>query len=173
MQVRSRDLKTYPGMEAVAEALVARGHRVVLIGSQADTTLPDQVGKLANLCGLSLWDTIQAVRHAALVVSPDSVFMHVAGAFQIPCLAVFGPTPAYWASPYPKTTVVCHTAACRWHPCWVPNKITPPCGATVAPPCLTQIPNLAQKQAGTPVSCPLNLSPLSSLAREEASLAEM
>jgi ADP-heptose:LPS heptosyltransferase len=140
VQAASRPLKTYPHIEELVEALVARGHRVALIGSRRDSAMLDQPGKLANLCGLSVWSTIQLLRHAALVVTPDSVFLHVAGALGLPSLSLFGPTAAFWSSAYPKATVVSFSATCRFLPCWVPDESQPPCGERRAPPCMREIP---------------------------------
>ena len=160
LQPRCRPLKHYPDFEALADALVQRGHKVALIGASTDSVMGDRIGKLANLCGMPVWDTMQAVKHAALVVSPDSLFLHVAGAFNVPSVSVFGPTSAYWASPYPKATVVAFGATCRFAPCWVPAEITPPCRSVASPPCLSQIPVdylvkvIERKLAGT-LSAPL------------------
>ncbi len=140
IQARCRPLKNYPHMEALADALIARGHKVALIGASHDSAKRDKIGKLANLCGMPVWDTILALKHAALVISHDSVFMHVAGALQKPALAIFGPTSTFWSSQYPSTTAIYYSATCRWHPCWVPAEIAPPCGRFSDTACLRQIP---------------------------------
>lgn len=131
--------KHYPHFDDVAKELVRRGHRVVLLGELADSALRDEPGKLANLCGLDLWQTIALLRDARLFIGPDSSFMHAAGAWNVPSLALFGPTPAFWATPYPKHTVVTYEASCRFLPCWVVLGGDRPCGENHVPPCLQQI----------------------------------
>jgi ADP-heptose:LPS heptosyltransferase len=134
-----RPNKNYPHFDALAERLVTSGHKVVVIGAFADSAINDQPGKLANLCGLPIWETIVALRDAALFIGPDSCFLHAAAAWDVPSLVLFGPTPLYWASAYPKTTGVIFSNTCRFHPCWMTLDAVPPCGIARNPPCLEQI----------------------------------
>jgi Glycosyltransferase family 9 (heptosyltransferase) len=134
-----RHEKNYPHFEAVASALIERGHRVIVVGALHESALPDIPGQLANLCGLDVWSTIVAMRTAKLFIGADSAFMHAAGAWNTPSLALFGPTPAFWATPYPDTTVVTLPLSCRFAPCWIVLSSSRPCATPVNPPCLSQI----------------------------------
>lgn len=135
-----RGPKNYPHFGAVAEQLVALGHQVAVIGGAENSVGRDQAGKLADLCGMPVWDTICAMQFATLAVTPDSAFLHAAGALSKPTLAVFGPTPPIWAQPYPLTTAVAFPNMCRFLPCWAHDETRPPCGVAVNRPCLADIP---------------------------------
>jgi ADP-heptose:LPS heptosyltransferase len=140
IQGRCRGEKNYDHMDELGQVLVERGHKVVMIGGLVDSRLVDRPGVLANLCGMPVWQTLRALRHAALVITPDSAFMHAAGALAKPALALFGPTPSLWAEPYANTTAVVFTTLCAYLPCWVGAKDRPPCGAVHHRPCLNDIP---------------------------------
>ncbi len=135
-----RPEKNYPHFDAVATALADRGFQVAVIGDFGNSAIANEVGRIANLCGWSVWDTICAMRHAALVITPDSSFMHAAGALDKPAIALFGPTPPFWSEPYPKTTALVFTSVCRFLPCWCHSEEMPPCGLASNRPCLTEIP---------------------------------
>ena len=134
-----RGPKNYPHFGAVARQLVALGYQVAIIGGAEDAVALDQAGKLANLCGMPVWDTICAMQFAALAITPDSAFLHAAGALDKPTLALFGPTPPIWSQPYPRTTALTFANLCRFLPCWAHEEIRPPCGVAVNRPCLADI----------------------------------
>ena len=66
---------------------------------------------------------------AAVVVGADSSFPHLAGARDLPCVAVFGPTDGDLATKfYPRTQVVDQRAGFACAPCWRNEQI--PCQVT-------------------------------------------
>lgn len=100
---------------AVAGALAARGHRVVVTGSWADRELtgrvvslagaapsasPDASGTVSAAGPTSLMDLASLVAQARCVVSGDTGIGHLASAYGRPSIALFGPTPpALWGPP--------------------------------------------------------------------------
>ncbi|MBX3112707.1 MAG: glycosyltransferase family 9 protein [Fimbriimonadaceae bacterium] len=88
----SRD-KTYPVEQwrRVAEGLVKSGCRVVAVGGARDPGL--DVPGVENLVGrLGLTETMQVVRASALHVAADTGTGHIAAAYGVPVVSVFGPT---------------------------------------------------------------------------------
>lgn len=140
VQATCRPDKRYPHTDEVVSRLLQAGKQVVLIGALADSTRLDEPGKLANLCGVDVWDSIQAMRYAGCVLTPDSAFLHAAGALYRPTVALFGPSPVLWSEPYPSVTALCLPNACRFLPCWVHQGDMPPCGVYADRPCLSEIP---------------------------------
>ena len=95
---------------------------VVLFGGKADWETAEQVrkhsdGKIINLAGLtSLTETIYLIAQCRLFISNDSGLMHVAGALNVPTVAIFGSTnPATTSPPGEKTIIVRKETACS--PC--------------------------------------------------------
>jgi heptosyltransferase II len=96
--------------------------QAVLFGGKADRETAEQVRKQAhtgmiNLAGVtSLEETVYLISQCRLFVSNDSGLMHVAGALNIPTVAIFGSTnPATTSPPGEKTILVRKEAPCS--PC--------------------------------------------------------
>jgi ADP-heptose:LPS heptosyltransferase len=91
----------------VARAERARGHRVVITGSPAERPLAEEVAAAAGLpasavlAGRTDLRLLAAVvASARLVASNDTGVAHLATAFGIPSVTLFGPTPpALWGPP--------------------------------------------------------------------------
>lgn len=94
---------------AVAAAVAADGHEVALTGSADEVALCEEVrhhaggagGRVRVLAGrTSLAELVAVVAHADLVVAGDTGVAHVASAFAVPSVVLFGPTPpAEWGPP--------------------------------------------------------------------------
>lgn len=92
---------------AVARRLTAAGHRVVLTGSVAELPRAAAVARLAGLPSstvhagqTSLAQLVALVAYARLVVSADTGVAHLATAYRIPSVVMFGPEPpARWGPP--------------------------------------------------------------------------
>ena len=92
---------------AVARALAAAGHEVVLTGSDAEreraTTIAAEAGLAdgTNLAGRTdLAELAALVADAALVVTVDTGAAHLATAYGTPSVVLFGPAPvARWGPP--------------------------------------------------------------------------
>ncbi|MCZ2403796.1 glycosyltransferase family 9 protein [Paenarthrobacter sp. Z7-10] len=105
---------------AVAAQLAERGHRVLLTGSAAERPRAEAVGRLAGFDGsevvagaLSLGDFAAAVAAARLVVSADTGAAHLASAFRIPSVVLFGPAPPQEWGPPPGPHIVLSNQALR------------------------------------------------------------
>jgi ADP-heptose:LPS heptosyltransferase len=106
---------------AVARALEERGHRVVFTGGAAERDralaaaaaggLPDG----AVLAGRVELDAFAAlVAHAALVVTADTGAAHLASAYRIPSVVLFGPAPPeQWGPPASGPHIALTDAALR------------------------------------------------------------
>ncbi|WP_127507333.1 glycosyltransferase family 9 protein [Actinoplanes solisilvae] len=90
---------------AVARALRAAGHHVLITGSAAERDLTVRVAERAGLSGDATPDTglgelAGLVAHARLVVSGDTGVAHLATSFRTPSVVLFGPmSPARWGPP--------------------------------------------------------------------------
>jgi heptosyltransferase I len=84
----------------------------LVIGSKSDANIAERVvrtsqGKAINLAGKTgLKELIEVMRHARIVISNDSGPMHIAAGFQVPVVAIFGPTSPVRTGPYGKGHIV-------------------------------------------------------------------
>ncbi|NTV29357.1 MAG: glycosyltransferase family 9 protein [Candidatus Omnitrophica bacterium] len=82
------------------------GHRVVVVGDRRDRPVVERIlrdvsGGVINLCGFTtLRELSGVVRLASLVVANDSGIMHLASYFDIPIIALFGPTDPLLYGPW-------------------------------------------------------------------------
>lgn len=100
------------------------GLQVVLVGGAKDAELGEGIRRvagetIANLCGkTSLMDLMALMRHFKLFVTNDSGPMHIATAFGVPTLAIFGPTTKELGFfPYGQGHRVMEVAALECRPC--------------------------------------------------------
>ncbi|HVO65189.1 MAG TPA: lipopolysaccharide heptosyltransferase II [Syntrophales bacterium] len=108
---------------AVADSLIDDlSAQAILFGSSEDRKNADLVEKnsrhrMINLAGkTSLKETIAIISRCDLFISNDSGLMHIAGALNIPTVAVFGSTNPITTSPVgDKSVVIYKGAACS--PC--------------------------------------------------------
>ena len=98
---------------ALADALIARGHSVWLIGSARDKPIAEEIvaraGKtVLNLCGRTdLGAAIDLMSLGSVVVSNDSGLMHVASALGRPLIALYGSSSAAHTPPLnPEARIV-------------------------------------------------------------------
>jgi ADP-heptose:LPS heptosyltransferase len=95
------------GFAAVARALAAAGHRVVVSGSDPERPLAERVAARAGLPATAVvagrtdvGDMAALIGHARLVVSGDTGAAHLATAYGIPSVVLFaGMSPARWGPP--------------------------------------------------------------------------
>ena len=94
----------------------------ILLGGKADCEVAQEVQKLArtkliNLAGkTTLREAIYLISQCRLFISNDSGLMHIAGALNIPTIAIFGSTnPATTAPVGNKSVVICKEVSCS--PC--------------------------------------------------------
>jgi ADP-heptose:LPS heptosyltransferase len=92
---------------AVARALAADGHRVVVTGTHAERAVAGEVAATAGLSGTrvlagttDVGGFAALIAHARLLVSGDTGAGHLATAFGTPSVLLFGPvSPAEWGPP--------------------------------------------------------------------------
>ncbi len=96
--------------------------QVVLFGGKTDRETADEVQKhtrtaMVNLAGVTnLNETIHLISRCRIFISNDSGLMHVAGALNIPTVAIFGSTnPVTTSPPGEKTILVRKPVSCS--PC--------------------------------------------------------
>jgi heptosyltransferase-2 len=94
----------------------------ILLGGKADWEVAQEVQmlartKLINLAGkTTLREAIYLISQCRLFISNDSGLMHIAGALNIPTIAIFGSTnPVTTAPAGNKSTIVCREVSCS--PC--------------------------------------------------------
>ena len=106
----------------VADEL-SRNFNVVLIGSKSDIPTCNAVESIAksrmiNTCGrTSIKDLFAVVKGSRLLISNDSAPVHVASAFNVPTVAIFGPTvPDFGFYPY-RNGIVAQLEGLDCRPC--------------------------------------------------------
>jgi heptosyltransferase-1 len=105
------DTKVWPAVNfgRIAAALPWRS---IVIGSSADMPKADAVvresgGKAVSLAGKTgLRELVEIMRNAVLVISNDSGPMHIAAAFNVPVVAIFGPTSPERTGPYGEEHII-------------------------------------------------------------------
>ena len=93
----------------VGKALIKKGFDVYFFGSQMQE---NTIGYLVSQCGEGSHAVIEDMRTALVIASfmdyfiaPDSLFIHVAGAFEIPCIGLYGPFPSDLRMQYFKRSI--------------------------------------------------------------------
>lgn len=114
-----------------AEVSKRYGKPVVLVGSSGNLelvtagTIAEKInasgGRAVSLVGqTSLGELKALIRGASLVVANDSAPVHIAAAFQIPTVAVFGPTVKKWGFfPLSERSVVVERSDVPCRPCHI------------------------------------------------------
>jgi heptosyltransferase-1 len=110
----------------------------VIVGTVFDAAIAEKVvtasgGKAVSLAGKTdLTGLIEVMRGARLAISNDSGPMHIAAAFGVPVVAIFGPTSAERTGPYGRGHVVIKScASCA--PCFKKKCADLKCMTEIAP----------------------------------------
>ncbi len=99
------------------------GAKILLFGgpddTEANSIISDKAGKyIIPVESKSILDSAAVMRRLNLFVSNDSALMHIAGALQLPTVAIFGPTNETYVHPWKTRYKIVHTGIeCR--PCFV------------------------------------------------------
>jgi ADP-heptose:LPS heptosyltransferase len=107
-----------PEMDRAAMLLYKHGWEVFLFGNPGEISAPDMPG-LVNVTKIA-----KTVRESAaiaatcdVILAPDSFFVHLAAALDVPCVALYGPFPAaLYTAHYPKCRPIQAKAECS--PCF-------------------------------------------------------
>lgn len=117
----------YPEEFATVAAYFANRYDIVIFGGPNEINIAQEVEEkltenavtnVTNLAGkTTMQELIQDIAGLSLFVTNDSGPMHVAAAYQIPTVALFGPTRYKETSPWknPNSTILSHDLACA--PC--------------------------------------------------------
>jgi heptosyltransferase-2 len=99
----------YPQYFAQIGAALEDTHEIVIFGGRSESDICEQIERelgargvrALNLCGkTSIEELARAISNLDLFVTNDSGPMHIAAAFGVPLVALFGPTRADETSPY-------------------------------------------------------------------------
>jgi len=88
--------------------------QIILLGGKSDNDAAEEVCRLAqtdvlNLAGkTNLTEAVYLISRCRLFISNDSGLMHVAGALNIPTIAIFGSTNPQTTSPAGNQSIVIH-----------------------------------------------------------------
>jgi lipopolysaccharide heptosyltransferase I len=107
----------------VAEHFLSKGFAVILIGSQRERVVCEEVAALApgavDLAGMTALSELAAlIRRSAISITNDSGPMHLAVALDRPVVSIFGPTDPVWIGPYGRANAVLH-ADLECSPCYL------------------------------------------------------
>lgn len=139
VQPYSRDsYKDHPGIARIIIEL-AKEYDVIVFHHIADG-LPQGPG-LANTAGMPLGDSLALVSRLQAIVSVDSAFLHAAAAYDVPVIALFGPTdPRTFTRHHRKVTILWKPQKFGCVPCWrnedLPCRVT---GMLSTSPCIAAI----------------------------------
>lgn len=139
VQPYSRDsYKDHTGIgEIIAE--LARTYDIIVF-HHVINGLPQGPG-LANTAGLPLAQSLALVSRLRAMVSVDSAFLHAAAAYDVPVIALFGPTdPRTFTRHHRRVTILWKPQVFGCVPCWrnedLPCRVT---GTISASPCIAAI----------------------------------
>jgi len=118
--------KRWPHFAELARALSGShaGARVVVLGSDADSVLAQAIVSATEGTGvsatgaLSLLESAALLSRCALLVTNDSLPLHLASALNVPTVAVFGPTvPEFGFGPLAEQSLVAGRTDLACRPC--------------------------------------------------------
>ncbi len=112
------------GFREVAQGLIARGHRVVVVGAPDDSAACRDVAAglgddVVDTCGrTTLLELIHIIRHSQGVVCNDSLALHLASAARLPTVAVYCATsPLFGFGPWKNRAIVVEKGDLFCKPC--------------------------------------------------------
>ncbi len=112
------------GYREIAREMVARGNRVVVVGSSADQDVCAEVcqdggADVINLCGrTTLFELLFVIGGARAIVCNDSVALHIASARHTPTVVIFCATsPLFGFGPWKNRAVVVEKGDLFCKPC--------------------------------------------------------
>ncbi|MGO9480888.1 MAG: glycosyltransferase family 9 protein [Candidatus Kryptoniota bacterium] len=119
--------KRYPVemMAEVAEKLSEKFASVVVIGGSKDMELAQNFDNLAGrvipaIGKFPIMTSAEIIRRASLLIANDSAPVHIASAFNVPTVAIFGPTVRNFGfAPYHEKSVVVEVDGLSCRPCTI------------------------------------------------------
>jgi len=97
--------RIYPHILEVARLLWREGHEVFLFGAPGEvkTDTPEGIVNLMSL-NKTFRESCAILETCDVLVAPDSALVHVAGALDLPCVALYGPFPWQLRTKYARET---------------------------------------------------------------------
>ncbi len=119
------ETKRYPVemMSEVAGRLLKKFAGVILIGGEKDVGLVEHFGGIGRgvvsaVGKFPVMTSAEIIRRASLLIANDSAPIHIASAFNVPTVAIFGPTvKEFGFFPYHERSVVVETNGLACRPC--------------------------------------------------------
>lgn len=127
VQLRSHDVwRDYPKMNWLLYEMVALGNKMDFGVVTVDSTRTVDIKGVESLAELELPNVSAVIRGALMLIGPDSMGVHIAGAFEVPTLGLFGPTNprirlqyrnAHWMPRHRVGGRKCPRQYCWYTPC--------------------------------------------------------
>lgn len=119
------ETKRYPveRMSEVADRLLEKFSGIILIGGEKDVGLVESFGGIGRgvvsaVGKLPVMTSAEIIRRSTLLIANDSAPIHIASAFNVPTVAIFGPTVKdFGFFPYHDRSVVVETNGLACRPC--------------------------------------------------------
>lgn len=142
----------------VADTLIRKGIRVVVVGAKNDVRLAkvvceNQPDAIINVCGeTTLAELTYVIAKADALLCNDSLALHIASAVQTPCVAVFCATsPKFGFGPWNNRAIIVEKGQLFCKPCRRHGSRRCPIGTMV---CSSGVPASSILQALTDVTAP-------------------
>jgi ADP-heptose:LPS heptosyltransferase len=106
-------------LKEVVFNLMGKGWQIFLIGAPGEAETDPKVTMLRNLtaAGLTFRQSCAVVAGSDCLLGGDSAFVHIAGALDVPCVALYGPFPWKLRTAYsPSVTAISGVGSCA--PCF-------------------------------------------------------
>jgi ADP-heptose:LPS heptosyltransferase len=129
--------RDYPHMSSLVKAL-ARQYDVLVFDSR---DIPDcEVAGVIKVVGRPLREAFALASGCRAIVAPDSAFVHLAAALDLPCVALFGPTDGrVRTAEYPRCRSIDARRDLRCVPCWRNELIPCPLTGRHASVCMAEM----------------------------------
>ncbi|MFN0157370.1 MAG: glycosyltransferase family 9 protein [Bacteroidota bacterium] len=127
IQLRSDEVyRDYPQMQQLVNRLVQDYHVLVF---DAETIQGYDDERITKIDGLSMRRAFALASACNAIIAPDSSFVHLAAAFDLPCVALFGPIDGHIRTRhYPQCKYLDSKERLGCAPCWrneqIPCKLT-------------------------------------------------
>lgn len=141
----SSPIRTYPPYNyiAIGQRLVEKGYDVYLFGGTNENSLVEQLDKEIgigsyNVTQSNLRGSIVTASMMDFYIAPDSMFIHIAGAFKIPVVGIYGPFHSETRMKYMRNSVGIDIE-CGCSPCFLhgyqscPKGDPSPCFSLITP----------------------------------------
>lgn len=97
-------VRTYAQMPNVAKALMARGHQVVVFGAPGQPLIQGAINTHGQDPPLNIRQSSTLIPECDVIIAPDSAITHLAGALDVPCIAIYGSFLAKLRTAYAQKT---------------------------------------------------------------------